>query len=118
MEYLPNVLVFGHSFIKRLERKTQADQSILKSEFGFKQCKVTLKGYGGLNFGLEDQTNERKLYDIVDNLFRNHTFDIVVCQLGGNDISCSTSPDALKDATCKFSEIRTHELQCDSVLRV
>ena len=48
MEHLPNVLVFGHSFIKRLERKTQTDQNSLKSDFGLKQCIVTLKGYGGL----------------------------------------------------------------------
>lgn len=109
MEHLPNVLVFGHSFIKRLEKKTQTDQHSLKCDFGLKQCKVTLKGYGGLNFGLDDHRKERKLYDIVDNLFRCHTFDIVVCQLGGNDISGNTSPEALKDAIVSLaSYLRTN----------
>lgn len=109
MEHLPNVLVFGHSFIKRIERKIQTDQNSLKGDFGLEQCKVTLKGYGGLNFGLEDQRKERQLYDIVDNLFRCHTFDIVVCQLGGNDISGNTSPEALKDAIVRLANyVRTN----------
>lgn len=109
MEHLPNVLVFGHSFIKRLETKTQTDQNSLKSDFGLKQCIVTLKGYGGLNFGLEDQRKERKFYDIVDNVFRCHTFDIVVCQLGGNDISRNISPEALKNAIVSLATyVRTN----------
>ncbi|MEW8544671.1 MAG: SGNH/GDSL hydrolase family protein [Candidatus Thiodiazotropha sp.] len=109
MDYLPNVLIFGHSFIKRIERKTRTNPDTFKSDFGLKQCNVTLIGHGGLNFGLRDPRKERQFYNIVDNIFRCNAFDIVVCQLGGNDISYGTSPDALKDAVISLAKyVRTN----------
>ena len=85
----PEVLIFGHSFIKRLARDVN-DQlcSDLLENFGLSQCIVTLLGLGKLAIH-----NERaRFYSRIDSVFRRNSYDIVVCQLGGNDISPQLEP--------------------------
>ena len=102
MAYKPKCLIFGHSFIKRLERKQRTEPGTFKADFGLYRCRITLRGFSGLNFGLEDGEAEKKFYAIVDSVFRRSAYDIVICQLGGNDISEKISPSVLRDGIIKF----------------
>ena len=102
MASIPKCLIFGHSFIKRLAEKQVADPWIFKTNLGLEQCSVTLKGFGGLNFGLKNLRAKQKFYAIVDDVFKCNTYDFVICQLGGNDVSSYISPSALRDAFADF----------------
>ena len=79
----------------------------IKLNLGLEQCAVTFKGFAGLNCGITDLEAKQKFYAIVDNVFKYNIYEIVICQLGGNDISVNISPSALCDAFVEFvSNIR------------
>lgn len=102
MAYKPKCLILGHSFIKRLERKQRTETWTFKADFGLYQCRITLRGFSGLNFGLEDGEAEKTFYAIVDSVFRRSAYDIVICQLGRKDISEKITPSVLRGAIIKF----------------
>lgn len=104
MAYVPNVLIFGHSFIKRLKHRTEAEPLNFKPDLNLRQCNVVLKGFGGLNLGIKNPAKKRYFYTVVDELFRYSEHDILICQLGGNDISYDTSPRELADAIIEFGQ--------------
>ena len=75
MVFKPKCLIFGHSFIKRLERKQRTEPWTVKADFGLYQCRITLRGFSGLNFGLEDGETEKRFYAIVGSVFRRNAYD-------------------------------------------
>lgn len=83
----PNVLVFGHSFIKRLHHSIiERYHDSFTADFGLNQCNVSLRGYSGLTVEL----NKDRLYSVVEGIFPQNHFDASVIQLGSNDIGYST----------------------------
>ena len=60
-------IVIGQVLSKKLAEKQVADPLIFKTNLGLEQCKVILKGFGGLNFGLKNSRVKQKFYAIVDN---------------------------------------------------
>lgn len=104
MTHVPKVLIFGHSFIKRLQQRTEADPLNFKPDLDLKQCSVVFKGFGGLTLGIRSHAKKTHFYALVDRLLRYSAYDIIVCQLGGNDISCDTSPKELAHALAEFVE--------------
>ena len=68
----------------------------LSGNFGLCQCYLTLPGLSNLGI----HRDSAAFYERVDALFRRKTYDIVVCQLGGNDISLDLDSMTLaKDLT-------------------
>ena len=98
----PKCLVFEHSFVRRLKNKQHRDPLKFKSNLGLEQCNVTLKGFEGLNFGLTNLEEKEKFYSIVDSVFCCSRYDIVICQLGGNDIAYDLSPGGLRQVYIDF----------------
>ena len=97
----PTVLIFGHSFISRLKYTIhECSDDSLRSDFGLQQCDITLAGFGGLTVSRRRDQFLRK----VTSLFREQKYDIVVCQLGSNDISHDTSPEVLAGLISDFAE--------------
>ena len=103
MSSTPKCLIFGHCFIKRLAEKQVADPWIFKTNLGLEQCSVTLKGFGGLNFGLKNSRVKQKFYAIVDNVLKCNNYDFVLCQLGSNEVSSYISPSALRGTFADFT---------------
>ena len=62
MAYVPKVLVFGHSFVKRLKQRTEAEPLKFKPDLDLKQCRVVFKGFGGLNLGIADPVKKTYFY--------------------------------------------------------
>lgn len=81
------ILVFGHSFVKRLDRAIyQKQHNSFNNDFGLQQCTVKVQGYSGLSVFV----NQERLHSVIENTFRNKYFDGVVIQLGSNDIGQAT----------------------------
>lgn len=77
------ILVFGHSFVKRLDQAiNQKQHNIFNNDFGLQQCKVKVQGYSGLSVS----ANPDRLHAVIENTFKNKYFDGVIIQLGSNDI--------------------------------
>lgn len=96
----PKVLIFGHSFISRLKYSIrESTDDSLRSDFKLQQCDVTLAGFGGLTVSRRREQFFRK----VTSLFAYQKYDIVVFQLGSNDISHDTSPIVLAGLISDFA---------------
>ena len=97
----PEVLVFGHSFVRRLAIDIYNPlYTDLKRNFGLDQCNVTLRGLGNLAIHRDSSA----FYERVDAVFRRKPFDIVLCQLGGNDISLDLDSLTLAKELIDFGE--------------
>ena len=92
----------AYRFVRRLKNKQHTDLWKFKSNLGLEQCNITLKGFRGLNFGLTNLEAKKKFYSIVDSVFRCSRYDIVICQLGGNDIAYDISPGGLRQGYIDF----------------
>ena len=96
---LPKVLIFGHSFIDRLQNSVRACPTLL-SDFGLKQCIVNLAGFSGLCIGKKlDQLSR-----ILSLLFSDDGYDIAILQLGSNDINTDTTPVELGSRIVDFAK--------------
>ena len=82
---LPNVLLLGHSFFRRLQQALYSSQHpYCISNFGLQQCNVTFFTVSGWTVGDKAKQIE-PLQERVRSLFQRGHFEAVVIQLGDND---------------------------------
>ena len=109
MATLPKVLIFGHSFIDRLQGSIRNCQdSVLLDNFGLRQCEVTLAGFGGLCIS----KNLERFNRAHSVLLPDCDYDIAIVQIGSNDITPDSSP---VDLARKILDFATYLVQTKQI---
>jgi len=89
---MPHVLIFGHSFVRRLHDHVNPESSCgrLSADLKMSDCTVTWMGKGGLTV-----RNLLRGQSSLEDLMRGVTPSVLFVQLGENDFSLGTSANDL-----------------------
>lgn len=89
-----DILVLGHSFVKRLDKELKYGEDRFINNFGLVGQEVTLVGIGGLTLDRLKREFKNGLRFHLEKVEPS----VLIVQLGGNDL-CSSSVDAVSLAS-------------------
>ena len=97
---LPKVALIGHSFIRRLDLDIRDRRKVeLKRNFDLSQCQVKFRGTGGWKV-----LDQNRFNVAIAPFLRDFNPDIVVIQLGGNDVDSAAFIQAGENAVDQVAE--------------